>query len=278
MATNTTTYSPPEWLIPYQQNWLANVNNLTSQPMQPYSGPTVAPQSGLQQTAQDMGGQFLMNGTPTLNAANGAIQGMASGTYNPYSGATNPYLGANSYVNNVVNQANQDITSAYGRGTSAALDSAAARAGSFGGSGYQEAQQANQRALGDALAASTYQNLNQNYYANMNQASTDANRNAAMTQAGAGLGLQSANQDLASILGVNQLGQQQTAYTQQILDAMKNYYQDTQSEPFMRSDIMGNAISRMGGGGTTTQTTPGGGWSDILGGLLIGGGLLGNLL
>ena len=275
MATNTTTYSPPEWLIPYQQNWLQNVGNLTANPLPVYGGPTVAPLGQNQMLAQDMGGEFLANGTPSLNAANSAIQGLSSGSYNPYAGNMNPYLGANSYVNNVINQGNQDIVSAYGRGTSAALDSAAARAGSFGGSGYQEAQQSNQRALGDALASNTFNQLNQNYYANMAQASNDANRNAAMMQAGAGLGLQSANQDLASIMGVNQLGKDQTAYTQQIMDAMKNYYHDTQQEPFVRSDIMGNAISRMGGGGTTTQNTPDqSGWANALGAFL---GVLGGL-
>ena len=273
MADQTTTTT--SWLQPQWQDYLNNLKGLTANPLEVYGGQTVATPSGLQQNSWDMANQFMTNGSPTLNAANGAIQGLSSGAYNPYQGATNPYAGTNPFVNQVVNQSNQQITDAYGRGVAAQTDSAAARAGSFGGSGYQEQVGANQRNLGDALAANTSGLLKENYYQNMNQANLDANRNLQATMGGAGLGLQSANQDLASIMAGNQLGTQATGYQQQLADAMKNYYQDTQMEPFVRSDIMGNALSRAGGAGSsTTQQLPGqSGWANALAAL----GLLGSL-
>src|SRR6478672_6337906 len=112
--TQTTT----NWLQPQWQDYLSKLNGaLGSTNFAPYSGQTVAPWNQNQNTAADMWSQFAQNGTPAGNAASGAAQSLASGTYNPYAGATNPMAGqANPFTQQVVNNTNQSMTDAYGRG------------------------------------------------------------------------------------------------------------------------------------------------------------------
>jgi len=60
----------------------------------------------------------------------------------------------------------------------------------------------------------------------------------------AGLGLQSQGVDQNAISGLYGMGAAQQGNTQDVLNAMQNYYTQSQLAPFTGYDLMGNALSR----------------------------------
>lgn len=244
-TTSTTTNGNMAWLQPQWASWLSNVSNITPQAMPVYGGPTVAPLSQNQTTSFDMARQLAMNGTPAYNAATGAIGNVASGN------AVNPYMGTDPYTQQVINGTNQNMIDAYQRGTAAQTDAAMARQGAYGGSAYNELTAANNKAFGQALGNVDAGLLNQNFYNNAN-----LYQQGVQTQLGAaGLGLGSQTADLNAINALGNAGATQNAYTQNILNAMQNYWNQTVQAPFVSSSIVGNALSQAGGSPTSTTTT-----------------------
>lgn len=70
-------------------------------------------------------------------------------------GAVNPYLGQNNpYLQSIIDSTSKDMTDAYGRTTVAAQNAAALRSGSFGNSGLDEMQRADQKQLQDNIGDS----------------------------------------------------------------------------------------------------------------------------
>lgn len=257
-TTTTQTNSNVGWLQPYWQKWLSNVSNITPSAMPVYGGPTVAPMNNAQNTAIDMMGQFATNGTPAGNAANGAITNIASGT-------TNPYEGQNPALQSMIDQSNADIAKAYSVGTAAQTDSAAARNGAYGGTGYQEQTGLNQQALGHALAENTSGLQYQNYLNSGNLYNQDRNAQLQASQ----LGLASQGVDQNAINGLFGLGSAQQGNTQSVLGSMQNYFNQQTQAPFAASSILGNALSQASGAPATTtsstqQGAPGIG-TDIIG-------------
>ncbi len=262
MATTSTT-TTSTWLQPQWQDYLTNLQNaVNSSDFSPYKGQTVAGFSPDQQSAFDMQNQFTQNGTGYGNAARTASTSLANGTYNPYAGAINPLAASgNPFTSQVVNNTNNSMTDAYRRGTGAQLDSSAARAGSFGGSGYQQQLAANQRGLADSIG-STDANLYQSDYNNrMAQMSTDASRNQAATLGGIQGGYAGEAGDQNAINGLLNTGKLQQGQQQQLLDAMKGYYTDTQSAPYVGLDIMRGGLGAANGAqSTTSQSQPDTNW------------------
>lgn len=247
MADQTTTTAPPDWLQQYWQNdYLNPMMNLTANPIPVYGGPTVAPWNQNQNTAANMMYGFATNGTPTGNAANGAIIRQANGVSNPYAG-NNPYL------QSVINNSNADIAKAYATGTAAQTDAAAARAGAYGGSGYNEMVGLNQKNLAQQLAQNTSNLQYQNYLNSGNLFEQDQNR---QLQA-ASLGPASQGADLSAMNGLFNVGTAQQGNTQSNLDAMRNLFTQQVQAPFTTLDLRGNALSRVNGGSVQTINGPG---------------------
>ena len=269
MADQTTTVTNGnEWLQPYWQQWLTNLQNITPSSMPVYNGPTVAPQNQNQLTSYDMMSQFAQNGTAASNAAKDAITGIANGSN------VNPYMGVNPYTQQVIDSTNKNMTDAYARGTAAQTDAAMARQGAYGGSAYNELTSANNQALANAIGNVDSGLLNQNYYnnANMYQQGVQNQLNAA------NLGLGSQSYDLAAINGLNQAGNQQQGYTQNVLGGMQDLFNRTTQAPFTSSAILGSGLSQASGAPTSQTTTVNGPgqspWS-FLGPILSGIGLFG---
>ena len=265
VSTSTST----NWLQQQWQQYLTGLQNVlppNGGPMPVYGGPTVAPLNQYQTTAGDMMNQLATNGTPAGNAANNAIVNQANGT-------TNPYMGNGPQFQGLLNGVNQNMTDAYQRGTAAQTDASMARQGAYGGSGYNELTAANNKALGQAIGNTDANLYYQNYQNSGNLYNQDQNR---QLQA-AGLGLASQGVDQNAINGLNNIGNQQQGNTQNVLDAMQNYFGNSQQANLIPSDIMGNALSRASGASTTTtQSVPGSsGWTNALGAILAGMGLLG---
>jgi hypothetical protein len=185
-------------------------------------------------------------------------------------------------MNSVVDQSNSRIADAFAKGTAAQTDAAFNQAGAYGGSAYNDMVHQNQQTLTDQLAANTNNLMNQNYYANAQMAGQDLDRNANIygqdlarnasigenqinratnafdtsqgrTLSAAQLGLASQGVDQNAIQGLNSIGTQQQGNTQDILNAMQNYYTQSQLAPFTGYDLMGNALSRYSAANNTSS-------------------------
>lgn len=251
MADQTQTTAWPSELAPYWTSYLQRVNQLTSAPMPVYGGPQVAPWNQNQNTAAAMMNQFATNGSPAGNAANLALIRQANGVANPYEG-DNPYL------QSMIDSSNADISKAYANGVAAQTDAAAARAGAYGGTGYQSQVGMNQDMLAKNLAANTSNLRYQNYINSGNLFGQDQNR---QLQAAA-LGPQSQAADMSAMQGLFNVGTAQQGTTQADFDAARKYFTQTVQSPFTSLDIFGSAISRAQGN-TGTMTTDGPGTSPL---------------
>lgn len=251
--TTTATQSAGSFATPYWQNYIQGIGNTIDHTnFSPYAGPTVAPQNFMQQTANDMGYNLATGGSPAGNAANSAITAQALGANiaNPYATLTNPYMGTDPYTQQVINSVNSNMADAYAKGTAAQTAGAFNQAGAYGGSAYQDTMAQNNKAFANALGNVDSNLLNQNYYNNTGLAENAINRatgsyqNALQQQLNAAtLGLQSQGVDWNAINNLYGLGAAQQGYGQNVLNAMGNYYTQSQMAPFMGYDLMGNALT-----------------------------------
>ncbi len=236
------------------------------------------------------------------------MQNPYAGLVNPMYGQTNPYAGDNPYLQQQIDASNADITKAYSQGTAAQTDAAFNQAGAYGGSAYQGQVANNQDMLGKTLAANT-NNYRYNNYLNSGQlANSDLSRNAGLAQfdqglnaqlgensinrlnsayntqnqnmlAGGQLGLQTEPLDMAAINQLSQQGGIQQGNTQNNLNAMQNYFNQSTMAPYASLDILRNAYGAVPGQSTsgTSTTTQNAGqlspWANIIGGLGVGASL-----
>lgn len=265
----------PSFLQPYAPLYAQMGYNLSQQPFNPYPFETVAPFTQDQNAAMDMVRQRSMSGSPVVNAAQQQTLNTINGDYlNP---STNPYL------QQTFDQAANRVTDAFSRGTAAQTDARFARAGAFGGSAWNEAQQANQRALGDSLAGMAANIFGNNY-------AQERSRQQQASQFAPNLAAQD-YRDAEALLNV---GGMQQGLGQQYLTDDYSRFQQAQQYPYQQFQTFGQ-IFNPALGGQSTQTMPGvsplaGALGGAMGGLGIynagqqagvwgntgGGGLLGS--
>lgn len=186
-TTTTGEMKPPEWLVPYMQDYLGNAAGLAGQPYQQSPFPQIAPINDYQNTAFQMMYDRAINGSPESNAGRAALTGIASGdqanpwqsflagtasgqSQNPYLAGLqgfnangNPFMGgmqsmaagqANPHMidpTEFINATSKDMTDAAQKGVMAQTDAAANRAGAYGGSAYSQMQADNAGALADSI-------------------------------------------------------------------------------------------------------------------------------
>ncbi len=268
---------------PYTTQWndyINNVGGLTqTNPITPYSGPMVAPQNDLQNQAAQMQQNFSTGGSPAGNMANAQIVAQSSGaianpyatTTNPYMGATNPYAGSSPYENQVVDSSNAAIANAYANGTAAQTAGAFNQNNAYGGSAYQTTQAQNNLQLANALAQNTYANENQNYQNSGQLANADLTRNSGLAQGtinnatqafqnqqqnalqGSALGLQSQGVDQNAISNLYNMGANQQGNTQNVLNAMQQYFTQSQAAPYTTQQLFGNALTQASNANNATS-------------------------
>jgi hypothetical protein len=140
-GSESTTSGPPEWAVPFFQNFAQRAQQTADLPYQPYSGATVSQLNSYQTAGLDAAAARAMQGSPVTNAASGELQRTLSGGY----------LNGNPYLDGVVNKAQGDVIRNYNDVAKPALESAMVRSGSFGNSGLQQMQGAQQQQLQDSL-------------------------------------------------------------------------------------------------------------------------------
>ena len=143
--TTTTQQQLPDFLQQYAPSYAQAGWNLFNQPYQAYPNETVAPFAQDQESAMDM---VRQQATGQQNPLYGASQQQTMDTINGnyLNPQTNPYL------QQTYDLAADRMTDAFSRGTAAQTDAAFAQQGAFGGSAWDEKQQANATSLGDSLA------------------------------------------------------------------------------------------------------------------------------
>lgn len=248
--TTTTQTQIPEEVKPLLSSYLSRANTLSNQPSnyytaQAYNGQRVADPTQMQRNGiGDMWGQTA-NAYGRLDTAAQQMMDTTNGRY----------LNGNPYLDNVVNNALGDITRNYQQAVAPATDASFARAGAFGGSAWQQAQQNNQRTLEEQLGK-TASSMRYNDYGQERQNQLASANNLAGI-AGAGQGLANNLYNMGSNeqqLSQNQLNALMAAWNEQQGVAQQNFNAQKQA-PLEQLGILGNAINiGMGGAGQSTTS------------------------
>jgi hypothetical protein len=290
---------------------LAKGDQVANTPYQKYSGQMVAGFSPTQTAGMNMATQRAQQGDLGLNKATqmnnnvtdgkylgqGVYQnqqaGLSSATRNKMAGQDNAYL------QDVINNTNQDIAGSFTESVMPQTDANFARGGAFGGSAWRKASENNSRQLADALAKNTsnlrYQDFDQqrnleesyaqrqaqdiinrqNFGESLAQRQTqgyDTERNRMMS------GIQNA-QNLSQLKYKDadvlmQLGGMQQKQNQNVLDNQYNQYLEKKNYPTQQLDVLSALVARAMGTGNSsisTSTNPNNRYASGLGGAIAGG-------
>ena len=250
----TTQQQLPSFLQPYAPLYAQQGYNLSQAPYNPYPFETVAPFTQDQNAAMDMVRQRSMSGSPVVNAAQQQTLNTINGDYlNPQ---TNPYL------QQTFDTAADRVTDAFSRGTAAQTDSRFAQSHGYGGSAWNEAQQANQTALGDSLGGLAANIFGNNY-------AQERSRQQQASQFAPNLAAQD-YRDAEALLNVG--GMQQGLGQAYLSDDAQRFAQ-AQQYPYQQFQTFGQLFNP-NLGSNTTQTQPGvSPVSGLLGGALGGLGI-----
>lgn len=255
-TTATTTTELPDWAQPYARELLQRGDALSHEGMAVYGGQRSANLNANQTAGMKMVADRAKNGSATVNAGQQNLMDTLSGKY---LGQGNPYL------TGAIDKASQDVTRNY-QGAVNSTDATMARAGAFGGSAWQQAQQGAQRELADGLGNVSTQMRYQDY-GNERQNQIGAQQTALAYG-------QLPYMDAAQLMAA---GGTQYGYDQQKLKDQMDVFNETESGKYKSLDVLGNAIrGAVGGGGTVSQTAPGANpYAQAAGGAAALAGLLG---
>jgi len=218
-GSSTTTQSIPSELKPLATAYTDKAIGLGSQPFQPYGGQRFADLNDTQTQGLDMVRNRAVNGSATMNNAEGALNQIIGGQSNPYLDAM-----VNKAQGNVLGNAN----------------AAAGRSGSFGNSGIAEAAA---RQMGD-VATSMYGGAYE----------ADAGRRMQALGMAPTFG-NAAYQDAGQLLNAGQVQQDQD---QQGLDFGYQQFQEAQNKPYKDLAAMSGVFGSNLGSTSTTQQDSGG--------------------
>lgn len=236
-STQTVKNEPAAEVKPYLQPYISQAWSNAQAPYQAYQGQRIAGLDPSQQMGMNLTAGQALNGFQGQGEAGDNYQALMRGDY--LSPDSNPWLAANAQ------KAMSDITNAYRTGTKPQTDAAAARAGAFGGSAWQQMVSNNERQLGDSLGNAANQFYGQNY-ANERQNQM------------AGLGMMGNMQnigytDSSKLTGV---GDALRNYNQDLLNTQYQDWQEAQNSPYLKQEQFGNALrSTMGAGSSSTATS-----------------------
>jgi len=246
----------PSWAIPQAKNFMNRAVKLSNSQYQPYKGQQIAPLNSNQNSAISMIRNRAINGDPMLRQSNQLTADNLSGKY----------LQGNPYLDQVLEKTNRDITTNYTNSIMPQTNANMARQGAFGGSSWQQANDANSNALARAISDNTA-TMRYNDYSNER-----ANQLNAISTAQALS--QQPYDDAKQLMGV---GDVQRDYTQTLNKQNYQNFLNKQNWPLQNLDVLANAIrTTMGGGGSSVtqaampQINPA---TALLGGGMAGAGI-----
>lgn len=217
---STTVQSIPDELKPLASAYTNTAIGLNNTPYQSYGGQRYADLNGVQMAALNQTADRAMNGSATVNNAEGQLNNIISG------GNTNPYL------DQMVGRAQDSVRSGF--------NTAAVNSGSFGNSGLQEQYT---KQLGDVAT----QMYGQAY---------DGDR-ARQMQA-IGMAPQFGNQAYTDAQQLMNAGQTIQDQSQQYLDFQYQQSMEARDDPYRKLAAMGGVFgSNLGQSASTTQSSGG---------------------
>jgi len=308
----TTTTELPVWAQSASKELLARGSALSQKEMPVYEGQRSANLNGYQTDGLNMAAARAYGGSSEINAGSHALQGTLNGQYlgrdtgtNQYMGAQptgqNAFMGENPHLQQSIDKAAADITRNY-TGAVNSTDATMARAGAFGGSAWQQAQDGNSRnlvqGLQDSATSMRMQNYNQsaglaenalgrqqqNWQTNAGLADSGLARNQAAFEgergrqmAGLSSALQYGNQAYTDAAQLQGSGETVYANEQQKLADQQALFNERAQSPYKQLDVLGNSIrGAIGNGSTVSQTGPGANpWAQAAGGAAALYGMLG---
>lgn len=263
-TTQTQKFEAPDFTLPGWQDYLSSVTAAApGVASAQYGGQQVAGESTQSQTAADQAASLAQWGSPLTATAYAQLQNTAAGNnVNPYATMSNQYAGNNPYLQQVLDSSNNDITSQYANGTAAQTDASAALQGAFGGSGYQQTQQANQKTLANALASNESNVRMQNYNQSAQLQENQLNRATQGYQQDQSNALNAASQspameaaDTAALNSSNQMGNQSQQNLQAQLTQLINNWGQANQAPLTAEDLIRNALQAASGSGGTSSSS-----------------------
>lgn len=257
-----------------------------SQPGQRIAGLTSDQQAAAQHTTDFL--NQLKNPYQAVNSAIDQTTDTLNGKYltgegaNPYS-RNNIYGGDSPQFRSLLQQGQQDISSAYDKGTSAETTRLMNMNGVLGGSAHRNAVADNQAALAKQLGQYTAGMQNDQYnrsaglYENFLNRGSQNYENERGREMGA-IGLGDNQQSLALQRAQAQMGvgDMFRGYNQDLLNQGYNDWSDQQNHQWQMLDNFANIISRASGGMSPSFTTSQSGYSASPFAGLLGAGLLAN--
>lgn len=273
-TTNTTTTELPKWAQPQAQELLSRGSALSRQEMPVYEGQRSAGLNGMQTQGMSMVQNRALNGSADINAGSQALRATLGGQYLGHTAGSNAYMGENPQLQAMIDKSAGDITRNF-NGAVNATDATMARAGAFGGSAWQQAQEGNSRNLAQSLADSSSNLRFQNYNQSANLAENELNRNQSAWQAeranqmaGLSSALQYGNQAYTDAAQLQEAGGIQYGADQQQLTDQMNLFNEKAQSPYKQLDVLGNTIrGAIGNGGTVSEVGPGANpWGQAVGG------------
>jgi hypothetical protein len=291
MADYTSTTSMPAWAQPYAQGYLERAQQTADQPYQQYQGPRVAGFTPWQQQGLQAQAQRAADGSPLMDGASGALQGMygqpqrgaAANTAGPVTPQANPYAGAsNPYLTQQIDAAQGDMVRNWNTVQAPQFDTAMSRSGSPNNAGVAQAagfaasdlQRNMGRVAGDMrmqdytqqqqLAEAAAQRNMQAQQFNSQMGESFAGRQDSMYSSGQGrllqaLGLapQFAQQDYNDIDRLTQAGTAFQGQQQREMDSNLQTFNESRDYPVRQLDIFGRALGQaVGNNSSTTQSQP----------------------
>jgi hypothetical protein len=285
-VTSTTTQSLPEWMRPYQEQLFQQgqqaINGMNPQDMEsPYGD--VSPWNQAQQTASNMIIGRALQGSPIQDAAQGYMfDALSGGHMSPYAGMENEFSGYSPQFNQMLQSSNDAISDSYAKGVGASNNIRFNKAGTLGGSAWQETTADNEARLASSLADNTRNMMDGQWQrsAGLEESRLGRQEGAFQSMMGRNAGMlglapqfqQMDYYDMNQMLGA---GDRQYQYQQSVLDAMNNNYFNNINFPMSQLDRglgLLRGISGNSGVSTMTQPRQGGGtnWGGAAGGLLMG--------
>ena len=276
--------------------------SLYGSPYQQYGGQRVAGPADSTIAGQNLLYQRASLGAPDLNAARGYATDLSTGAFmgqgptaqNQWLGGTaqgqnlnsNPWL-QNDYTDKVIGQNASNMANAFATGTNATNMANFAQQGAFGGSAYQEKMSADAANLANqvgqmannyqlqrtGLGAQDYQQSVQNAMNANTQQQGAYNNDVAARMQGAQLAGQLSQDDWTAAKALTSQGNDQRAYSQQLLDQQYGDWQAQMNAPQNSLNNFVDTLTRIGGFGSAGTTQTYGGSGSPLG-AIAGTGLL----
>jgi hypothetical protein len=263
-------FEPPDFTKGYYGDYLTGAANLAGQPYAQNPNMTIAPWNGMQDAAGRLIEETAMNSGPDVMAARGSNTAVSQGQY-----LGNPYA-TDQYVNHAIGQNADAMTQNYLKAIQPGNDAAMARAGAFGGSGWQQQQDSQQQGLAKQIG-----DMSNGYRMQNAQAGMQDYRGGVGQMLGANSQAPGFNQmDIGNAQALMGVGNSQNQYIQALLNQQSGDWNNQQNWQKNQLDLLGRALSTASGNyQTQTQSTSGGqpNWvTGGAGGLAALYGLLGN--